>query len=187
YGAKAALKDVGGPGLLSGHDLSAGDLSLDLDRAAFRVQGNAQLDGVPANVSWTQSLKPGDSRRRYALKGRLDDAARKHSGRDFLSEYVNGIIGVDVVSTSQKANGQADIALDLKDAALSVDRLNWSKRIGVPGTAQLHVSFVGDQITEAPQAPIKSDALDAAPPIRLHPGTSDIQSAEPSGLVTGKT
>jgi len=187
YGAKAVLKDVVVPGLLSGHDLGAGDLTLDLDRAAFRVQGNAQLEGVPATVSWMQSLKPGDSTRRYALKARLDDAARKRFGVDFLPAYINGVVGVDAVSTAQKGAGQADIALDLKDAALSFDRLNWSKRIGVPGTAQLRVGFVGDQITEIPQANIKSEGLDAMLAIRMQPGSPDIQSVEASRLVIGKT
>ncbi|HXQ63337.1 MAG TPA: DUF3971 domain-containing protein, partial [Steroidobacteraceae bacterium] len=187
YGAKAILTDVSVPGLLSGHDLSAGDLSLDLDRAAFRVQGNGQLDGVPATLSWMQSLKPGDSTRRYALKARLDDAARKHFGVDFLSGYVNGVVGVDAVSTSQKSGGQADIALDLKDAALSFDRLNWSKRVGVAASAQLRVNFAGDQVTEIPQATIKSDGLDAALAIRMQAGGSDIQSIEASRLLIGKT
>ena len=187
YGAKAILKDVTVPGLLSGHDLDAGDLTLDLDHAAFRVQGSAQLDGVPATLSWMESLKPGDSTRRYTLKARLDDAARKHFGVDFLSGYVNGVVGVDVTSTSQKSGGQADIALDLKDVALTVDRLDWSKRIGVPGSAQLRLNFVGEQVTEVPQATIKSDGLDAALAIRLQPGSSDIQSIEASRLVIGKT
>src|SRR5579859_590069 len=187
YGAKAILKDVAIPALLSGHDLGAGDLSLELDRAAFRVQGNAQLDGVPATVSWMESLKVGDSTRRYTLKARLDDAARKRFGVDFLSGYVNGVVGVDVVSTSQKSGGQAEIALDLKDAALAVDRLNWSKRIGVPGSAQLRVTFVGEQVTELPQVAIKSEGLDAALAIRLQPGGSDVQSVDASRLVIGKT
>lgn len=187
YGAKAILKDVVVPGLLSGHDLGAGDLSLDLDRASFRVQGAAQLDGVPATVSWMQSLKPGDGTRRYALKARLDDAARKHFGVDFLSAYVNGVVGVDAVSSSQKSGGQADITLDLKDAALALDRLNWSKRIGVPATAQLRVNFVGEQVTEISQATIKGDGLDAQLSIRMQPNGSDIQSIEASRLVIGKT
>lgn len=187
YGAKAILKDVSVPGLLDGHDLGAGDLTLDLDRAAFRVQGAAQLDGVPATISWMQSLKPGDSTRRYTLKARLDDAARKHFGVDFLAGYLTGVVGVDVASTAQKGGGQADIALDLKDAALSVDRLNWSKRVGVPATAQLRVNFTGEQVTEIPQATVKSEGLDAALAIRLQAGTTDIQSVEASRLVIGKT
>lgn len=187
YGAKSILKDVSVPALLDGHDLGAGDLTLDLDRAAFRVQGTAQLDGVPATIGWVQSLKPGDSTRRYTLKARLDDAARKLFGVDFLAGYLSGVVGVDVASTAQKGGGQADIALDLKDVALSVDRLNWSKRIGVPATAQLRVNFTGEQVTDIPQATIKSEGLDAALAIRLQPGNPDIQSIEASRLMIGKT
>jgi hypothetical protein len=187
YGAKAVLQDVTIPGLASGHDLGTGDLKLDLDRAAFRIQGTSEIDGVPATVSWMQSLKAGDATRRYTLKARLDDAARKHFGVDFLAGYVNGVIGVDVVSTTQKASGEADIGLDLKDAALSFDRLNWSKRIGVPATAQLRVAFAGDQITEIPQATVKADGIDAALAIRMQPAGSEIQNIEASRLVLGKT
>ena len=187
YGAKAALQDVSIPGLVSGHDLGAGDLKLDLDRAAFRIQGNAEIDSVPAMVSWMQSLKPGDATRRYTLKTRLDDAARKHFGVDFLAAYVNGVIGVDLVSSNQKGGGQADVALDLKDAALSVERLDWSKRIGAPASAQLRVDFAGDQVTGIPQATIKGEGIDAALAIRMQAGGSDIQSIEASRLLLGKT
>lgn len=187
YGARAVLQDVGIPNLASGHDLTAGDLRLDLDRAAFRIQGTAAIDGVPATVGWMQSLKAGDATRRYTLKARLDDAARKHFGVDFLSGYINGVVGVDVVSTSQKASGQADIALDLKDVALSFDRLDWSKRIGVPATAELRVDFAGDQITGIPQATIKGEGIDAALAVRMQPGGTEIQAIEASRLQLGKT
>src|SRR5215470_2882771 len=77
YGAKAVLLDVAIPGLADGRDLGAGNLKLDLDHAAFRIQGDAEIDGVPATVSWMQSLKPGDVSRRYTFKARLDDFQRK--------------------------------------------------------------------------------------------------------------
>jgi hypothetical protein len=187
YGAKAVLQDVAIPGLANGHDLGAGDLNLDLDRAAFHVQGNAEIDGVPAAVSWMESLKPGDATRRYTLKARLDDLQRKHFGVDLLADYMTGIVGVDLVATTQKGNGQADLALDLKDTALVVDRLDWTKRAGVPATAQLRLAFAGDQLTEIPQATLKSEGADAALAIRMQPGSSEIQSIEASRLVLGKT
>ncbi len=187
YGAKAVLQNVAIPGLASGHDLGAGDLKLELDRAAFRVQGNAEIDGVPATVSWMQSLKAGDSTRRYTLKARLDAGARKHFGVDFLASYLDGIVGVDVVSTTQKSGGEADVALDLKDAALSIERLDWSKRIGVPATAQLRVIFAGGEVTEIPQVTLKSEGVDAALAVRMQPDGSSIQSVEASRLLLGKT
>jgi hypothetical protein len=175
------------PGLADGRDLGAGNLKLDLDHAAFRIQGDAEIDGVPVTVSWMQSLKPGDVSRRYTLKARLDDFQRKRLGVDFLAGYVSGTVGVDLVATTQKGNGQADVALDLKDAALSVDRLAWSKRTGVPAAAQLRLAFAGDQITEIPQATVKGEGIDAALAIRMQPGGSGIESVEASRLVLGPT
>ena len=187
YGAKAVLQDVAIPALAYGHDLGAGDLKLDLDRAAFRVQGDAEIDGVPATVSWMQSLKPGDATRRYALKTRLDDVQRKHFGVDFLADYMTGIVGVDLAATTLKAGGQADVSLDLKDTALVVDRLDWSKRAGVPATAQLRLAFAGDQLADIPQATVKGEGIDAALAVHLEPGGSGIQGIEASRLLLGKT
>ena len=187
YGAKSVLQDVAIPGLANGHDLGAGDLRLELDRAAFRVQGNAEIDSVPAAVSWMQSLKPGDATRRYTLKARLDDAQRKHFGVDYLAGYMTGTVGVDLTATTQKAGGQADVALDLRDAALVVDRLDWSKRAGISATAQLKLAFAGDQLTEIPQATVRGEGIDAALAIRMQPGGSEIQSIEASRLLLGKT
>ncbi|HXA71389.1 MAG TPA: AsmA-like C-terminal domain-containing protein [Stellaceae bacterium] len=187
YGAKAVLQDVAIPALANGHDLGAGDLKLELDRASFRVQGNAEIDGVPAAVSWMESLKPGDATRRYTLKARLDDVQRKHFGVDFLADYMTGIVGVDLVATTQKGSGQADLGLDLKDTALVVDRLDWSKRAGVPATAQLRLAFAGDRLTDIPQATLKGEGIDAALAIRMQPGSSEIQSIEASRLLLGKT
>ena len=187
YGAKSILQDVAIPGLAEGHDLGAGDLKLELDRAAFRIEGNAEIDGVPATVGWMQSLKPGDATRRYTLKARLDDAQRKHFGVDFLAGYVSGPVGVDLVATTQKETGQADLGLDLKEAALAFDRLDWSKRAGVPATAQLRLAFAGDHLSEIPQATVKGEGIDAALAIRFAPGGSEIQSIEASRLLLGKT
>jgi AsmA-like C-terminal region/Protein of unknown function len=187
YGAKATLKDVVLPGVAFGRDLGAGDLSLELDRAAFRVQGTAEIDGVPATLGWMQSLKPGDGSRRYTLKTRLDDAARRRFGVDFLAGYITGPIGVDLVYTAQKGNGEANLALDLKETALAVERLNWSKRVGVPAAAQLRLAFAGDHFTEIPEATVKGEGIDAALAIHLQPGGSDVASIEASRLLLGKT
>jgi hypothetical protein len=68
-----------------------------------------------------------------------------------------------------------------------IDRLNWSKRAGVPATAQLRLAFAGDQLTDIPQATVKGEGIDAALAIRMQPGGSEIESIEASRLLLGKT
>lgn len=187
YGAKATLKDVSVPGLALGHDLGAGDLKLELDRAAFRVQGNAQIDGVQSTIAWTQSLKAGDGTRRYAIKTRLDDAARQRLGVDFLSGHVNGVVDVDLAYAGDKGTGEATLGLDLKDAALAVDRLDWVKRIGVAATARMRLVIAGDRLVEIPEAVVKGEGVDAALALKLDPATGALESVEARRLVLGSS
>src|SRR5260370_22003261 len=100
---------------------------------------------------------------------------------------MRGIVGVALVATTQKGSGRADLGLDLKDTALAIDRLDWSKRAGVPATAQLRLAFAGDRLTDIPQATLKGEGIDAALAIRMQPGSSEIQSIEASRLLLGKT
>jgi len=187
YSAKATLKDVAIPGLAYGYDLAAGDLKLELDRTQFRVQGTAQIDGIQSALAWTQSLKAGDATRRYGVKAKLDDAARRHLGVDFLSDFVRGPVDVDLTYTTQKGNGEASLGLDLKDATIAVDKLDWTKPAGSPATAQMKLVIAADQIIEIPEATLKGEGLDAALAAKFDPATGTIERADARRLMLGRT
>ncbi|HEX7967550.1 MAG TPA: AsmA-like C-terminal domain-containing protein [Stellaceae bacterium] len=163
YGARATLAGVSIAEVLAGHDLADGEFRLQLDRAALRLDGTARLADVPATLSWLQSLKRSDAiRARYAVKARLDDAARRRLDLDFLPEMVKGPVDVDLayaLGASKRAT--ADVTLGLKDAALEVARLNWRKPPGVPATATLALDVVDERIRAIREATIKGGGADA--------------------------
>ena len=186
FSDKATIKDGGVAGIAFGHDLTDGDLTLDLDRNALRVQGTAALDQVPATLSWVQSLK-GDGVRRYTLKARLDDAARKRLDVDFLPDMLSGPIGVDLVYAAQKSSADATLALDLTDTAVTLSRLNIAKPAGAAASGQLKLSFVNDHLVAIPDALVKGPGLDASLALALTPDSGDIRRIDVRRLVAGST
>jgi hypothetical protein len=163
FGARAALRGVALAQVVDGHDLTAGDLRLQLDRAALRLDGTARLADIPAKLSWMRSLKPESATRaRYTVEARLDDAARQHLGLDLSSGLVQG--PVDAAATVVETAGRratANISLDLKDASLDVARLNWRKPAGTPLTAAIDLDLLDEHIRAVRQATAKGGGLDA--------------------------
>lgn len=193
YGARAALSGVAIGQVLFGQDLSAGELQLRLDRVALRLDGTAVLGETPVALNWVQSLKANDATRtRYAVRARLDDAARRRLDFfDFLSDVAKGPIDVDVAYTVFSAKrGAATVLLDLRDTTLDVGQINWHKPSGIPATAALDLDLVDDHLSAIRQATIKGGGMDAKLAVAFgNPGDGavGITRAEVSRLITGST
>ena len=149
--------------MLAGHDLSDGDLMLALDRAALKVTGTARLADVPVTLGWVESLRHSDAvQTRYTLKGRLDDAGRQRLGVDFLPDMVKGPVGVDLsYARMATKRADADVMLDLTEAALDVAKLNWRKASGEAATATLGVELADDHVRAIHDATLKGAKADA--------------------------
>jgi hypothetical protein len=163
YGARAALSGVGIPHALAGHDLTGGDLKLQLDRSSLRIDGMARLADVPATLGWIESLRRSDAvQTRYTLKARLDDEARRRLDVNFLPDAVSGPVDVDLAYTLMATKrASADVAIDLKDATLDVARLNWRKAPGVPAAATLSIDLASDHVRAIRDATLKGAGADA--------------------------
>jgi hypothetical protein len=162
YGARAKLIGVALPQVLSGHDLSDGDLKLRLDPDALTIDGTAALAGVPATLSWTEALKKGGPRAHYAVKARLDAAARHALGIDLPVGSLEGPVAVDAVYTVLSAkHASAHVVLDGRDAALDVAKLNWRKPKGVPMTGSVDLDLVDGHLRTIRPAVLKGGGLDA--------------------------
>ena len=188
FGAKAALKDVAIAGLALGHDLSEGDLQLDLDRNAFHIQGAARIDQVPAKLTWTQSLKAGDTSRHYTVQARLDDAARQRLGFDYLPDYIAGPVDVDLDFTQQKKSAAAKLDLGLTDADLSIARLDWKKPSGIAANAQLTLGFTNQgpdtlALTSLSDVILSGPGIDGALSAALSPADGSLERIDVGRLV----
>ena len=185
FGARAQLRGVAVAQAIAGRDLDAGELQLRLDPSALRLDGTALLADVPVSVSWTQSLKKGGPRSRYAVKGRLDDAARHSLGLDLPAGTVSGPIDVDAVYTILSPRQEtASVSLDATDAALQLAQLNWRKPVGVPASGALEIDLADDHIRALRQAVLKGGGLDARLSVALDSG-GGIARIDVARLVAG--
>jgi hypothetical protein len=188
YGARGALSGVGVPHVLAGRDLTDGDLKLQLDRSALRVEGTVRLAHVPATLSWVQSLHRSNAvQTRYTMKARLDDEARRRLGVDFLPDVMKGPVGVDLAYALTGTNrARAHVAIDLKDAALDAGRLNWRKAPGEPATATLSIELAHDRVQAIRDATLKGAGADARVSLAFGDG-GVIQRVDAPRLILGAT
>jgi hypothetical protein len=150
YHTEADLSGVAVPQALFGQDLSAGSFKMTLDRTALKIAGNAELTGVPVKIDWTENLKSGEPvKRRYALRGRIDDAGRQRLGIDYPSyAMIHGPIDIDLTySLSRSGRAQAAVTADLKDASIDRSEIGWTKAAGVPANVKFGLDFADDKLT----------------------------------------
>ena len=142
YGAKAQLEGLAVGHAVLARDLSDGNLALTLDPRAVTLDGTAKLDGLAGSVSYKQRLSGGAGPRMEAhVKTVFDDAARKRFDLDLLPDNLHGPVGTDLTYSELDAHrAQANVALDLGAATLTVDELGWHK---LPGPAA-HGDFTVD-------------------------------------------
>ena len=147
-----------------------GALAVKADNAAMTATGSLLLSGVPAKVGWREHFAPGsEERRRLAFTGRVPDMA--HPGFGLPDNGILSGPGNAEVTLVQRRDGSATLAADLglRDGALSLPALGWSKAAGVPGTARLALAFDKDGLS-------RIDAID------VEAGTGRlVLSAEPFG------
>jgi AsmA-like C-terminal region/Protein of unknown function len=186
YGARARLTGVALPRAVSGRDLDAGDLQLRLDPDALNIDGSAQIAGVPVSLDWTENLKKGGPRARYAVKARLDDAARRTLGLDLPAGSIEGSVAVDAVYTVLSGKqSSAHVVLDAADAALDLPKLNWHKPKGVPATGSLDLELADDHLRAIRQMVLKGGGLDARLGATLDAGA--LQRLNVARLVAGNS
>lgn len=139
--AEASLRKTSFKEALPGVDLAKGELRMKLEGSLLSMEGQAEMGGVSAEVSWQENFsKKADFQSRYTLKARMDDGQRKTFG--FSSEpFISGPTDVDLVYTSRDGEGTLAIALDLADAGIHMPGFEWSKPAGVSGKGNLRIDF----------------------------------------------
>ena len=135
---------VTGTGLASkrpieGRLFSDADITIAVTKDEVRVNGTAEIDGVPAAVSIAQPLSedggvvPGAQQ---AASLALDREARLKLGLD-IEDIVSGTVDAQVRSLDGREGQHYD--LDLGRSRLVIPGLGWSKGIGVPATMRFDV------------------------------------------------
>lgn len=159
-GAAANLRGVAIPGIIAGHGLSDGNLSLRVDRSGLEVRGTAKLGPAAANIEWYQDFDDAAKvRRRVRVTGVLGEAERKALGLE-LSPYLRGPVDVEVALMEHDGGAaEAAIKLGLKPATLEFDPLGWAKAPGVDGVAWLTVRLSSGHKIETVDFDIRTAGL----------------------------
>jgi hypothetical protein len=188
FGARGQLTGVGIRQAILGHDLSAANLQMKLDRAALKLEGTGRIADIPATLAWSESLKAKDPiRERYSVKALLDDAARQRLGLELPVDILRGPVDVDATYTVQASKrSSAAIGLDLSAAALEVRELDWRKAAGRRANAQLQIDLVDGAIRAVRDAQIKGEGLDVRFAVTLD-DAGGIVGVDVSRLLAGAT
>lgn len=138
-GAKASLTGVSlGKGPL---DLAVteGELELQVTRADMKLTGGLRLNGVPADIVWTENFNAGaEFNRRLELTAVPGDADRLALGLPDLSYWVRGAAPTELTYTvAAKREPTLVIRSDLTPALARIVEAGWQKEPGEPGRLEI--------------------------------------------------
>ena len=139
--ANATLEDTKFSGLIEGHDLSGGPLSLTVSNDAFHVKGKALLGKADMDFDWQKSFSTTAAfSSRIAAKLNADPALLARLGADVSKIGIAQPMAVDLVYTLMHDGvGSALVSADLTQAAVDVSQIGYQKAAGIPATLSMTV------------------------------------------------
>ena len=171
YAAAANLRGAAVPGLAQGYDVAEGDLFVRVDGDGVGANGTVRINGVSAEIDWRQDFAPGSpAGGTYALSATLNDAARLALGLPSDSA-LSGPVAARMEFTAEAGRiAEAQVWLGLRDAAMAVAPLRWSKPRGVEGSARFLARIAEDGSTEIEDFEMVAGGLAVAGSVALGPG-----------------
>ena len=166
------LRDVSLQAAVLKQDLSDGQLRIDLDQHAMRLEGQAAWASIPLSFTWRERFRPQGDRswRRHTQVAipRVGHAGRARLGFDASSLIEGPMAAVIEAQVDWNEHLTAKAQLDLRDTALQLPWLNWRKPPGEPAraTAQLQrranrdlaltaLDLESSDLTAARQSPVR--------------------------------
>lgn len=143
YAVNGVMQDFSSSAPLQGHVISGGQLSFLASQAGYKVTGQAQIDGIGADV--VVDGKPGDGAPPpdILLSAKVDAADMKKFGFD-VSQFLSGELNfVARILPDQSVQ----LALDLEKAGVTIKDLGISKPAGQKGSAKAAIKQDGDTIS----------------------------------------
>lgn len=132
YAINGVVQDFASTAPLDNHTIANGQLSFVASQAGFRIAGQAEVDGLGADVVIEGKLGDGAPPPTMLLSATLDAEELKKMGFD-ASEFIKG--KVKFVARPMP-DGSIQMAVDLADAEVTIKDLGISKAAGVPGSLQ---------------------------------------------------
>ena len=137
FGAKGKVSDVSISGLIPRLPVTKGDADLTLDPQKLTITGKARVNGIPAEISWMEAFSSkADVLTQITARGEVGDADRERLGFP-TKPYLTGPVQMDAVYTVAKpGQGRLAATFDLREAAMALEPLGWTKAPGMAGTAK---------------------------------------------------
>ena len=134
FGAKGKVSDVSISGLIPRLPVTKGDADLTLDPQKLTITGKARVNGIPAEISWMEAFSSkADVLTRITARGEVGDADRERLGFP-TKPYLTGPVQMDAVySVAKPGQGRLAATFDLREAAMALEPLGWTKAPGMAG------------------------------------------------------
>ena len=185
YAVKASLSGAAIVGVAMNRDLTDGSFALEITRPGAHLWGTSRFDGVPLDIDANLFFKPTEgARARYRVALTVDDEQRRRLAFDFLPDRVGGPVGIDLTYwTLDATHAEAEAALDLRPASLSITEAGWGKPPGAPAGAKLVLDLRNEQVTRLRDIEVKAAGLDGRFAVALEPETGRIDRVDVERLV----
>src|SRR5205085_10716121 len=106
----------------------------------------------------------------YRIGLALDEEQRRPLAFDVLPNPVGGLVGIDLTYwTLDATHAEAEAALDLRAADLSVAEAGWKKPPGAPAGAKLVLDLRNEQVIRLRDIEVKAAGLDGRFAVALDP------------------
>ncbi|WP_375451032.1 AsmA-like C-terminal domain-containing protein [uncultured Devosia sp.] len=140
YVLNGALKDFASDQPIQDRKIGNGQLSFSASQDGYQIAGTAEIDGMPADIEIAGTPTSDPSVRLGSTVGAKDLAAMGFDASEFLTGQVRFV-------AEPQADGSIRMAVDLKDAGLTIKDIGITKDAGVPGLLQATVNLQG-KVTE---------------------------------------
>jgi hypothetical protein len=141
--------------------ITDGTTTFVIDNNSLHATGPVTLGGVQLAMDWTETFKDAPITTRVLVKGALDDAARDSFGFK-LGDFISGPVGMNAVLTGRRGQLQnAQGTIDLTQATVGYDLINYKKPVGTPASGTVAARFGPDSTVRTADFSITGPGLAA--------------------------
>jgi hypothetical protein len=143
YAINGTVQDFASTQPIQSHNITGGQLAFTASQQGYRVTGKAQVDGLGADLAVDGTFEGAPN---LVLSSTIDVKDLKTMGFD-ASQFLSGKVRF---AAKPMADGSIQMAVDIKDAGLTLKDLGISKEVGVPGTLEAAIKQT-DTLTQLSQ------------------------------------
>lgn len=161
---KSKLKNVEIANIIDNKTIKSDDLSLEVDNAGLKVEGNASFDGIPVSVVWNERFHPTkDNQSNYAVKFKIDEEVAKKLGisADIISKpYLDGYAEVSAVALATKDGYDVKVDADLLKTAIDYSFIGFNKPLEQKGKLTSKLEIRKGKLKAIPSFMLKTPNFD---------------------------